>query len=276
MIQTAYLGKQRIHISEYDPKIHTANEIPLTCAFGHPVIAKRGEIRKHHYCHVTKANCYGGDMTDWHVWWQARIKPIFCEKRFKMDVLKIADATNVIGDTLHIIEFQNSKMSKEEMAFREKFYTRTDLLRDKGVPFCKASLTWVFNLSECDIEIDHIFGDIICFRWIKGSKFMYPAKARTLYDFGKRELVEVHSKHKPKIRETKFVGRIMPISLLDSTLFAGTLRELTDEQKRTVVHQIGNYSLMRDEIRCKVISMVEKFYYEKKGSKEVLENIIGK
>jgi hypothetical protein len=283
MLKVGYVGNYRIHIDDYNPILH---ENKVQCEEGHFLIAKRGAVRDSHFCHKAgegNGSCSKGTGT-WHLWWQNRLLPQNIEFRFtKYDnngskILKIADIINVIGqykDTLSIVELQNSKMSEEEMAFREAFYTRPDLLSEWGLPKCKATLTWVFNLNDCDIQIDHIFGDVVCFRWIKGSKYMLAAKARTFMDQGRRDLLEIIHIHKPKIVETQFIARIMSLETFDKLFFDGILdtpnkvhNELSLDQKRLNTNKLAEYNVIAsDEKRTRVVEMAMSFYFKTTGAK---------
>lgn len=287
MIKIGYYQGQILNINDYDPALH---EGQVTCEEGHFLVAKRGDVRMHHFCHRSKEGdaCASKSMTPWHFWWQARLLRQNTEFRFTkteggQKVLKIADTINVIKsdeppwlkDTLSIVELQNSKMDLREMAFREKFYTRPDLLSEWGLPRCTAKLTWIFNLNDCDIQIDHIFGDVVCFKWIKGSKYMLAATAPHFFDFGKRDLIQVYHVHKPKVLETQFIGRLMSLERLDSIYFEGILNspnrthaELTPDQKRLNTNKLGEYQeLTSDFKRQKVVEMAESFYFKTSGVK---------
>jgi len=268
MLQVGYVGEQRLHISEYDFQLH---EGKVRCADGHILIAKKGAIREHHFCHRPKegnSDCSGKESKGtWHCWWQDRLLPSNLEFRFKKEVLKIADSINIIGpnkDTVSIVEFQSSKMEVEEMRFREKFYTRSDLMSHLGFPICNSILTWIFDLSHCDMEIDHIFGDIVCFRWIKGSKFMFPAKCNVFWDYGKRDLIYIYGIDKPNITESKIIGRLVSLEDFDRMFFAGALKpNLDEDSKRLNCHKIADYiTIQSDEKRAQVVELTKLFYFE--------------
>lgn len=281
MLRIGYIDNKRLNIKDYDDKLHKNK---VVCAQNHILIAKRGNVRKHHFCHRNKegdTSCSTGTGT-WHLWHQNRINETNIELRFQKDILKIADGVNIIDNKLHIIEFQKSKMDRKEMRLREKFYTRRDLFSDYNVPDCTSILIWVFCLVHCDIEIDHIFGDVICFRWIKGSKFMLNSKCdglvKTYYDLGKRDLLQIYCLHKPKIIETKFIARLVHLSEFDKMYYPGILKELDDSQKRLDVHKIANYKTLSgtnsENIRLRVVDLCRKMYFE--GDFEILPDDISK
>lgn len=267
MLRVGYFEGFRLHIKDYDHEIHKNK---ILCAQGHRIIAKKGKIRDHHFCHKNGEgddNC-GGKIGSWHLWWQSRLNPKNIELRFNKEVLKIADCVNIVNNNLTIVEFQKSKMDREEMAFREKFYTRRDLMSQWGVPDCTSKLIWIFHLLDCDIEIEYLFGDIVCFRWRKGTKFMLNSKldgnVTTYYDLGKRDLIQIHKLCKPKILATKFVGRLIPLSKLDKTIFRGITKSNLDESEtRMDTHKIEDFIPIKSrKKRTKVLNLAIQMYIE--------------
>jgi hypothetical protein len=266
MLQVGYIGNIRIHIDDYDEALH---EGKVQCPDGHILIAKKGNIREHHFCHRSKENCQSSNgKTGWHIYWQERLRPTAIEFRIKKpEILKIADSVNLLNqNTLSIVEFQNSKMEEEEFRLREAFYTRTDLLSEWGLPYCISTLTWVFNLTDCDIEIDHVFGDVLCFRWVKGTKYMFNAKAPMYWDFGKRELIYIVEISKAKVIESKILGIILPIEDFDAYYFQNALKDnLTEDQKRTNRLPIAEYEKLEPERRNQIIELSKSYYLETKS-----------
>jgi hypothetical protein len=227
MSQIGYVGGVRLHIRDYDETLH-GNKV--YCVDGHLMVPKRGQIKIHHFAHRAGegAACQieQDGKTDWHLWWQQRLRPDRIEFQIRKEdnLLKIADSINVMSDgTFSIVELQHSVMGEKETIFREKFYTRRDLLTAWGVPDCKATLTWIYDLTYCDIEIEHTYGDLVCFRWRHGTKYMLKAKCRTFYDFGKKDLIQVLHIHRPEVAATLFIGRLVPLAVVDQYLFEGVL-----------------------------------------------------
>lgn len=299
MQKIGFFNGQRLHIVEYNPQVH---EGKIFCEEGHVLIAKRGEVRVHHFSHRAGegANCSSSEgKGDWHCFWQSRLLPNSIELRLtrpvtlKMDdgrivtenMTKIADSSNIIGpekNILSIVEFQSSVMSVMEMELREKFYSRRDLLSAWGVPDCRSELTWIFNLNNCDIEIVHTYGDLICFDWMKGPKYMMAAKARTFYDLGRRDLIQVLAVHKPDTNHPKFIGRLIPLSKFDEFFFAGILNCTTDEDRRLNTHPLERYDPLPLSISDtnKLELLVEKmkalfFKNSSKNKRRGLETEIG-
>lgn len=298
MLKIGYYNGKRLHISEYNPDVH---EGQVRCDENHLMIAKRGTVRMHHFCHRPGEgeNCSSSDgMTAWHLWWQTRIISKNIELRITKtvsdrdgtrEVLKIADSFNSIGpnkDILSITEFQHSIMSASEIAFREAFYSRTDLMSQWGLPQCKSELTWIFDISSCDIEIEYTFGDMICFKWLKGTKYMFPAQARTFYDLGRRDLIQIFAIHKPKTLETKLIGRLISLETLDKFLFDGILDLKGDDDRRLNTHPLADYEplLIPIDQTDRLDSLIELLkinYFKKAGrlsksrEKEIQNCLIG-
>lgn len=286
MLLVGYTGAGvRVHIENYSTDNVTGETI--YCEEGHVLVAKKGDVRKHHFCHKNKKDgtsgqsCGSEGKTSWHIWWQARLLDKNIEFRFNKEILKIADSINLLSsftdgpkDILSIVEFQNSKFSVQEIRLRESFYTRTDLMSQWGLPFCKAILTWVFNLADCDIEIEHIFGDIVCFRWVKGSKYMYSAQTTTYWDLGKRDLIEVYAIHKPKIMQSLIIGRLVSLEDFDKFYFQGALKSYQSavehtETNRLNVHKLANFTVIKDDAKRKtVVEMCHVFYFGKPLKKQ--------
>lgn len=298
-MKIGYINGQRLHIKDYDPAVHADK---VYCADGHLLIPKRGEVRVHHFSHRAgegNNECSSDGKGTWHCFFQNRLLSNAIESRFVKpvqlkpngpveNVLKIADSINIIGenkDTLSIVEFQHSVMSESEIKFRESFYTRTDLLSHCGLSHCKAELTWIFDLTSSDIEIDEVFGDIICFRFLKGTKYMLDAKLRTFWDFGKRDLIMFIDSHKTKTQEPRIIGRLIPLKTLDEHFFKGSLAEpLTPEQQRLNFLPLANYkpssipidNTHSDDKMMKLLELVKEYYfvhYKKSKAKAICKDI---
>lgn len=117
MIVAFNKNKERIHI---DDTIRGEKYYCPTC--GEELCLKKGNIKVHHFSHVSSSNCDGWhyDMSEWHSSWQNQF-PIdnqeivfeFNGKKHRADVF--------INNT--VIEFQHSKISSEEFKDRNEFYT---------------------------------------------------------------------------------------------------------------------------------------------------------
>lgn len=276
MLKFAYdKNQKRIEIKDYQVSLHQGN---IYCGQGHPLIAKRGEVVTHHYAHLPGYNCLCSEgKGDWHMWWQNRIQSPFLEFRIEKEVLKIADSVCIEEGKLKIIEFQSSVMSKEEISFREKFYTRRDLLASKGYPDVPSKLFWIFNLEGADLEIEHCLGDFICAKMSKGKKyFLQSSPGITFLDLGKRELVLFLAKSKEKSENPLIIGRVISLKNLDKILFGEILvdKEVLDEREyRQPLIPAGTENFcetdlpfinLNDEEEKKlksILSMLEKLYF---------------
>jgi len=283
MSQIGYFNNNRLHIRDYNDAAHKDK---VYCSDGHLLIPKRGEIKTHHFSHRQGEgqNCHidSDGKSEWHLWWQNRLHRNRIEFQFRKEQLKIADSINTTtsvtaNDTLHIIEFQNSVMAAAEIKFREQFYTRTDLLTQWGVSYCRSMLTWIFNLTSCDIEIEHVFGDFICFKWLKGTKYMLQASLNNVntevyYDVGKRELIHVVAIHKPDVQDTKLIGRVIPLRLIDQLCFKDIVIEnndpIEDIHRQRTLSIVDNYQTINympgDSYLATLIDELKKLYFNKK------------
>jgi hypothetical protein len=154
-----------------------------------------------------------------------------------------------------------------------------------GLPYCKAELTGIFDLTSSDIEIDEVFGDIICFRFLKGTKYMFDAKTRAFWDFNKRDLILFVDSHKTKTQEPRIIGRLIPLKTLDEYFFKGALAEpLTPEQQRLNCLPLANYKpssvsiyqTQNDDRMKRLIELVKEYYfvhYKKSKAKAIIKDI---
>lgn len=242
MLRIAYTSQGRLPIEKYTDELGKGK---IYCLQGHPLVAKRGEKKQHHYSHAPGygSDCHYSDgKTSWHLWWQGRLKSSHIEYRFNKEILKISDAVNIQENRLNVIEFQNSKMDAAEIELRETFYSRADLLSDVFPLPVISRLTWVFNLSDCSIDIQFVWKDFVCFTWEGGSKYMLHAKARTFFDFGKRDLIQFLDATKIKTDKPMIIGRLISIEKLDKLLFKDILVDSGNLDQRQ-----NRYGLLPDE-----------------------------
>lgn len=214
----AYLDHtQRIDIKDY--KDDMANRI--TCAEGHPVIAKRGTIRCHHFAHKISTSCSCHDNKgEWHIWWQDRTSIDMQEVRIHPpgQNLHIADILvprssipNVApGYKGVVIEVQHSPMDVITMRVRESFYTSQDYM-----------LLWIFDTALWTYSKSQGQGCTIITRKT-GSEFplwaSYQGKIRKILDFGKRQLFLVTGQSKNRI-----TGTIMSLDDFDRTFLGSSI-----------------------------------------------------
>lgn len=119
---TCNFGETILHIDDYNEKLHKNN---ITCkACDSKLIARKGDIKIHHYAHAKDSNCLikhdGDNKTAWHILWQNIAKPEYLEKFMKTETEKhIAD---VVNEDKLVIEIQHSNISWEDIEARENFY----------------------------------------------------------------------------------------------------------------------------------------------------------
>lgn len=173
----AYLEDKRIHIDDYKEEMKDK----ITCAYGHPVIAKRGEIKSHHFAHKNNCSCSANNNKgEWHIKFQDRaIKDVQEYRIIKNNKIHIAD----ICTDKYIIEFQHSNISIKEIKNRESFYTNIGY-----------SLVWVFDTSLWEYQIKKKDDKYIEAK-ISGSKYPMEASYKNniikIFDFGKQEMLIV-------------------------------------------------------------------------------------
>lgn len=146
-------GERKIHISEYTDQM----DGKITCGEGHAVIAKRGNIRVHHFCHKKTVDCsYSDGMSDWHTQFQDRVEKEYQEVRMSQtfpdedEIIHIADLCIPkekipncnIPTNGYVVEFQHSPMDVNVMRERESFYTM------KGY-----TLVWVFDCYTWEYSV---------------------------------------------------------------------------------------------------------------------------
>ena len=97
------------------------------------VIAKKGEVNKHHFAHINKNDCDSwSEMSEWHKEWQDKFKEEYREivlENHRADIKK----------DNWIIEFQKSPLSEQDMKERIDFYTKY------------GNLIFLFDLRDKDI-----------------------------------------------------------------------------------------------------------------------------
>lgn len=176
MLFCIYKG-ERIHISQYIDSM--AGDI--LCPEGHPLIAKRGVLKSHHFAHKGSCDCICSDNKgEWHIWWQNRIQPKYQEIRLhNNDKYHIADIC-IPGI---VIEIQHSNMTEEIMRVREQFYTSLGY-----------QLIWIFDASMMGYKLTTTSSSMII-KWTNGTKFplygAYQGKVIKILDFGKKDLFVV-------------------------------------------------------------------------------------
>lgn len=213
-------GERKIHISEYTDNM----EGKITCGEGHAVIAKRGNIREHHFCHKKAVDCSCSDgMTEWHSHFQDRVEKEYQEVRMsqtfpdKDEILHVADVCIPkekipncnIPAFGYVIEFQHSPMNEDTMRKRESFYT----MKGYNLIWVFDCYTWEYTIIRRVLAQRDGFEEIML-RKKKGSD--YPLWAQfsngiiKFLDFGKNSLLLVTKQSGPTI-----TGLVIPMEHFD-------------------------------------------------------------
>lgn len=167
----------RIHISEYKGG-------SVYCLDGHPLIAKRGDVRMHHFSHRSGCKCrYSSNKGIWHTTFQDRADKDRQEVRMEKDgKVHIAD----VYVPPYIVEYQHSPISRDDITDRETFYTSLGHL-----------LIWVFDVSTWDYHVLERKKDSVTITKRRGSDYplyaSYHHPITKILDFNKRELLIVTS-----------------------------------------------------------------------------------
>lgn len=197
----------RVFIGEYTDNMAGT----LMCPEGHPVIAKRGTIKVHHFAHKSQCACSSHDNKgEWHIRFQDRARKEYQEVRVNDgERVHIADtlvpiATN--GCKGYVIEYQHSPMDTKTMRERENFYTKAGY-----------HLVWVFDTKMWDYRFVREWMDVgmllANIRKLSGSDFpmnaAYTGSVTKILDFDKSELFVV----------TKQIGKNITGYIIDFETF---------------------------------------------------------
>ena len=133
---------EKITAQEYNPERH----LTLKCELNHPLMVKRGEQKRHHFCHYPGTLCkYNtNDTSEWHLKWQS-LNPKQTEIRITREgKTHIAD---LITEDGRVIEIQHSPISKKEIYKREQFYKNMIWIFD-----CRHEHTDTLFICRCKNE----------------------------------------------------------------------------------------------------------------------------
>ena len=125
---------KRVFVDDADEN----SEIVCECCGG-PLVAKRGEIKIHHFAHRNECDCHSDDyapMSEWHKSWQEKF-PIECREVWSPDKRHRADI--LIEELKLVIEFQHSHIDIN------RFKTRTQAWNDRGY-----TVAWVWHGELCN------------------------------------------------------------------------------------------------------------------------------
>jgi len=242
----------RLHIHQYNDQYKGK----IVCAYGHRLIAKRGDKKMHHYAHQAGegTDCVHENKGEWHVEMQSHIED---------DCVEVPIADPITGRILHIadvlcdgrvIEFQKSPMSQTKMGEREDFYTRT-----MGYTMC-----WVFCCVPGEtgivIKTTKIEGNIAFMQWISGSKFplwcnMQNQNLVSYLDLGTMDLFEILA-----IKGAWLMTRIVRLSVFEKEWYGSH----SVKPSQTIWERHPTYAKIQNDAQQDVQSMKKAFYKPKR------------
>lgn len=229
---------RRIHIDEYTDEMSGK----IFCPEGHPMVAKRGNVKVHHFAHKSNCDCSCSDNKgDWHQEWQDRAKKEGQEVRFNIENSTLTSNTRchiadicIQRDSItdpalpldckgYVIEIQHSNMDQKTMRERERFYT------SQGY-----HLVWLFDTKLWSYHTIRKVKDTLTIRQKGGSAFptfgAYSGAVTKIFDFGKKDLFLVTEQ-----KGTTITGRILPMEEFDSK-YLGTMS--TEQDTRPFHHPL--------------------------------------
>ena len=109
---------RRTHIDD------TQSKLTYYCPYcGAPLITKKGQVRRHHYAHMSGRICSDSwsktyDLSEWHFEWQERFPKENQERCLRLDTVRHR-ADVVVGRT--VIEFQKSALTPWQFNDRNTF-----------------------------------------------------------------------------------------------------------------------------------------------------------
>lgn len=190
--------KRKISIDEYNNKMKGK----ILCSEGHELIAKKGKIKVHHFCHKKSSECFCcRDMSEWHMMWQRYINPenleiVMIKTLDKNDIIK--EKPTIKSDTINnqnntvkkkhiadcilsngkVVEFQKSPINETIIKERESFYI---------------NMFWIFDISKCNFICNHgIENNKVEIIFTSGNLFFLNAKPEFYLDTGKNSIIKVN------------------------------------------------------------------------------------
>ena len=121
--QYAYLdNNQHIHIDYYIQNKEIFRHKQMSCIKGHELICVDGKKNISHFRHKNSNDVGGNYMTEWHIEWQGNFPVTEIEFKKKGDKQIKSRRTDVLLSETHVLEFQHSFMTKEEVNERTNDY----------------------------------------------------------------------------------------------------------------------------------------------------------
>lgn len=157
-----------------------------------PVVAKCGQIRRHHWAHESKQNCsyFRERETDWHRFWKDNFPEEWQEVLQRDEVTGEKHIADIQTDFEWTIEFQNSYISEDEKESRNDFYPNLVwVVNALKIKKAHKQLRDVKSVSEQIVE--HKLFNVY---WSKGlydsSRLIdqwHTDKACVIFDYGNKE-----------------------------------------------------------------------------------------
>ena len=121
--QYAYVdNNQQIRIDYYIKNKECFNHKNLYCINGHELICVNGKKNITHFRHKNSDDVGGNYMTEWHIEWQGNFPVTEIEFKKTCDKQIKSRRTDVLLSKTHVLEFQHSFITKEEVNERTNDY----------------------------------------------------------------------------------------------------------------------------------------------------------
>ena len=136
----AYIDNKLINIDDFENNEELSKR--LKCKYGHELEFVKCNKKKSYFRHKNNCDVIGYDMSEWHKEWQKSFENIeIYYKKTNDDQYKNRRADVVLNNSEYIIEFQNSKISYEDVNKRKLDYKKHN-----------KKIIWVIN-GENTIEV---------------------------------------------------------------------------------------------------------------------------
>lgn len=231
---------KRVHIDDYRREEHKDR---IFCAFGHPIVGKKGEKQTWHYAHKSGYdNDCARKMGEWHRWWQDRMEDDFLEVIMEKEYppasgnikTHIADAITTLNGCDLVVEFQKSVIPPNIIREREEYYD---------------DMIWVFYCGEHRIEIIKQQGRYIRAKLVGGSKFFLEATKRAFLDFEYQGVLEMLRIEYPRRGSPELLLRIWTQTEFDRVFMEGCLKENADTRVQRKPYVFEELNETSDEVQ---------------------------
>jgi competence CoiA-like predicted nuclease len=159
------------------------------------VIAKCGRFKIHHWAHKSVKTCdkWWESETEWHKDWKNQFPADWHEVVIKDNDTGERHIADIFNDNKElVIEFQNSRISVDDLIAREKFYKKMIWLISKNQMEISTSslesLIQEINQIAKNFILDRINPYIKIPKQIKGELDMFVSEALSKENIGKREI----------------------------------------------------------------------------------------